>query len=65
MNFPFKTVPRAAPPPPIVPKGGLTAAWTRDPKTGRLAQNWRSSDDGERSCMGRLGAACTRLPLAA
>ena len=65
MNFPFKTVRRTAPAPPVAPKGGLKAVWTRDPKSGRLGQSWRTSDDGERSCMGRPGAAYTRLPLAA
>jgi len=56
MNFPFKIVSRPA------PSAGtsrtacripLRAAWSRDPKTGRLAQAWRSSDDGERSCTRR------------
>ncbi len=55
MNFPFKIGRR--PPPASSPtkshKSPLKAAWGRDPKSGRLTQSWRSSDDGERSCMRR------------
>ena len=72
MNFPFKTVRRMAPPLPPAPKGALKAVWVRDPRSGRLSQSWRSSDDGERSCMGRpqrpphhLSNDSNDLPLAA
>ena len=54
MNFPFfKTVRRTASPPPKSHKSPLKAAWSRDPKSGRLTQSWRSVDDGERSCTRR------------
>ncbi len=54
MNFPFKVVRRTLPaPPPKSHKSPLKAAWSRDPKSGRLTQSWGSSDDGERSCMRR------------
>ena len=51
MNYPFKKI-RAI----LTPfrRGGrLEAVWVRDPRTGRLVQTWRESDDGERSCTGR------------
>ena len=53
MNFPFKIVRRTPRPPPKPHKSPLKAGWSRDPKTGRLSQSWRSADDGERSCMRR------------
>ncbi len=53
MNFPFKVVRRTAPQPPKSHKSPLKASWSRDPKSGRLSQSWRSADDGERSCMRR------------
>ena len=54
MNFPFKIVRKSvAPPAPKTNHSPLKAGWSRDPKTGRLTQSWRSSDDGERSCTGR------------
>ncbi len=31
----------------------LAAAWTRDPKTGRLVQTWREADDAEHGCTRR------------
>ena len=55
MNFPFKVVRRTLPAsaPPKSHKSPLKAAWSRDPRSGRLTQSWRSADDGERSCMRR------------
>ena len=53
MNFLFKPIRRPAAPPPHCPRPPLKASWSRDPKSGRLSQSWRSSDDGERSCMRR------------
>ena len=55
MNFPFRigrSRPPAAPPPRThsVP---LKASWSRDPKSGKLSQSWRSSDDGKGSCTRR------------
>ncbi len=67
MSFPFKIVLRT--PRPCAPKshkGPLKAAWSRDPKSGRLSQSWRSSDDGERSCIRRPARPPSHrtLPLA-
>lgn len=54
MNFPFKIVRRGVQPPaPRIGRSPLKAGWSRDPKSGRLTQSWRSSDDGERSCTRR------------
>ncbi len=55
MNFPFKIVRRTLPAssPPKSHKSPLKAAWSRDPRSGRLTQSWGSADDGERSCMRR------------
>ncbi len=53
MNFPFKVVRRTTPQPPKGHKSPLKASWSRDPKSGRLSQSWRSADDGERSCTRR------------
>jgi hypothetical protein len=70
MNFPFKIVRRSSQPPaPQINRSPLKAGWNRDPKSGRLTQTWRSSDDGERSCTRRPSRppALLRpdLPLAA
>ena len=66
MNFPFlKVVRRTAPQPPRSHKSGLKASWSRDPKSGRLTQSWRSADDGERSCMRRPARPPAPLPQAA
>ncbi len=55
MNFPFKKPPGIIVPSPRRSAGPLKASWSRDPKTGRLAQSWREADDGERSCTARPG----------
>lgn len=52
MNFPFKSFRGLVIPLPGKRSGRLKAVWVRDPKTGRLVQNWRE-EDGERSCTGR------------
>jgi hypothetical protein len=69
MNFPFKVVRRMAPQPPKGHKSPLKASWSRDPKSGRLSQSWRSADDGERSCTRRPARPpaqlTNRLPKAA
>ena len=54
MNFPFfKSTRRTPSPPPKSHKSSLRAGWSRDPKSGRLSQSWRSSDDGKGSCTRR------------
>ena len=56
MNFPFR-IARRPPPSPAPPRTyspPLKASWSRDPKSGRLSQSWRSSDDGKGSCTRRL-----------
>jgi hypothetical protein len=64
MNFPFKIARRSAQAPaPQINRSPLKAGWSRDPKTGRLTQTWRSSDDGERSCTGRPSRPPTPHPL--
>jgi hypothetical protein len=70
MNFPFKIVRRSIQPPALkIGHTPLKAGWSRDPKTGRLTQTWRSSDDGERSCTRRPqrppALPRAHLPLAA
>jgi hypothetical protein len=50
MNFFVKKPREASPSQPRTSSGRPQAVWTRDPKTGRLVQTWRSADDGERSC---------------
>ena len=67
MNFPFKIFrrPAAVPPSQSLGKSPLRSAWSRDPKSGRLTQSWRSSDDGKRSCTGRPSGPPADLPLAA
>ena len=70
MNFPFfKTTRRTPSPPPKSHRSPLKAGWSRDPKSGRLTQSWRSSDDGKGSCTGRPSRPpsppALRLPLAA
>lgn len=70
MNFPFKIFRRGVQTPaPRTSRSPLKAGWSRDPKSGRLTQTWRSSDDGERSCTRRPSRppALLRadLPLAA
>ena len=55
MNFPFKIFRRAegSSQPQGLSRRPLKASWSRDPKSGRLTQNWRSSDDGKGSCTRR------------
>jgi hypothetical protein len=55
MNFPFKIFrrPEGSSQSQGLSKRPLKASWSRDPKSGRLSQSWRSSDDGERSCTRR------------
>ena len=66
MNFSFKFDRGVPPPTPRAPRSPLRAAWSRDARTGRLTQTWRSSDDGERSCTGRPSRPpATRLPILA
>ena len=66
MNFSFKFDRGAPAPTPRAPRSPLRAAWSRDPRTGRLTQTWRSSDDGERSCTRRPSRPpATRLPVLA
>jgi hypothetical protein len=55
MNFPFRIGRRRPPtlPPPKIHRPPLKASWSRDPRSGRLSQSWRSTDDGKGSCTGR------------
>ena len=66
MNFPFRSFRGLVIPLIPLPRknsGRLKGAWSRDPRTGRLVQNWSEEDDGERSCTGRpSGPPNPRLP---
>ena len=66
MNYPFKIFRRPATTSPSqgLSKRPLKASWGRDPKSGRLTQSWRSSDDGERSCSRRPTRRPARLRAA-
>jgi len=67
MNFPFKIFRRPSAPSPSqsLGKSPLRASWGRDPKSGRLSQSWRSSDDGKGSCTRRPAGPPPNLRLAA